>query len=208
MGTRGPQPRRTGLDDEPPHLDPRAALVVIRTIVAVLAALCRRRFWQVPASLVVVTLAATAARSAPLSGRMSIQCHSHAATVLAANAGRVAALAERGDAEAAESVDLKAGVRYAEQLHLPISFWLSVIDSVNGSINDQITMTLTQLPRIAASTGRVAVLLGAIAWLSPAPGHVTDRTPAATWLDSSCPAADHCFRVLVPWTLGLVGRSV
>jgi hypothetical protein len=55
--------------------------------------------------------------------------------------------------------------------------------------------------------GALVVLLGVIAWLSPAPDRVTDRdtyeATAARFIVPDCTDL-HCFRVLVPWTLGLV----
>ncbi len=50
------------------------------------------------------------------------------------------------------------------------------------------------------------LLLGALAWLSPEPDHVTDRDAyEATAARSIVPDCTdlHCFRVLVPWTIGL-----
>src|SRR5437016_1917832 len=60
--------------------------------------------------------------------------------------------------------------------------------------------------------GALVILLGAIAWLSPAPDHVTDRdtyeATATRFIVPDCTDL-HCFRVLVPWTLGLVpGPSI
>ncbi len=100
--------------NEPPHVDPRAALVVIGTIVAVLAALQAPVLKQLPASLVVVTLAATAsaffAHTHNYPGRMSIHLVplATAATVLAANTVGVAALARTRRRAAAPEA---AGVR-------------------------------------------------------------------------------------------------
>jgi hypothetical protein len=60
--------------------------------------------------------------------------------------------------------------------------------------------------------GVLVVLLGVIAWLSPAPDRVTDRdtyeATAARFIVPDCTDL-HCFRVLVPWTLGLLpGPSI
>jgi hypothetical protein len=55
--------------------------------------------------------------------------------------------------------------------------------------------------------GALVVLLGVIAWLSPAPDHVTDRdiyeATASHFIVVDCTDL-HCFRVLVPWAIGIV----
>jgi len=57
-----------------------------------------------------------------------------------------------------------------------------------------------------------ALVLGLVAWMSPAPDHITDRdTYEATAKMTIVPdcAELHCFRVLVPWVLGsLPGPSI
>jgi peptidoglycan/LPS O-acetylase OafA/YrhL len=78
--------------NEPPHVDPRAACVVIGAIVALLAVLQAPALRQLPASLAVVTLAAMASalfvHTHNYPGRMSIHLVplTSAATVLAGRA--------------------------------------------------------------------------------------------------------------------------
>ena len=69
---------------------------------------------------------------------------------------------------------------------------------------------MTGTPARVLPFAALAIALAAIAWLSPPPDRVTDRNiyeaAAARGIVPDCTDL-HCFRVLVPWTLGALPGS-